>query len=351
MNENINKEVKRNSNIELLRILCIISIIIHHSFVHSDNIVINVKNINYIGLYLIQILGIISNNIFILITGYYMINKKIKVRNIIKLVFESVFYSYTIMIIYYIAVGKSNIRMIIGSLIPIMSNSQWFITAYILLYISIPFINILIENIGKKQYIYLILILVTCFSILPTINLLNQYFSNYIWFVFLYLVGAYMKKYGNYVLRKNNDLLFFISSISLAILMLIKMFNISFIIFKINNFIMFILGLSIFVEFIYRKEFYNKTINYISSSILGIYLIHDNFILRPIIWGKVNIGAHIEKSYFWFYEIGVVLFIFCSCLIIDKIRIKFIETPVLKFIYKKIDNKKEENINKELVKN
>jgi len=141
------------------------------------------------------------------------------------------------------------------------------------------------------------------------------------------------------------------SSISLAILMLIKMFNISFIIFKINNFIMFILGLSIFVEFIYRKEFYNKTINYISSSILGIYLIHDNFILRPIIWGKVNIGAHIEKSYFWFYEIGVVLFIFCSCLIIDKIRIKFIETPVLKFIYKKIDNKKEENINKELVKN
>lgn len=333
----------RNSNIELLRILCIISIILHHSFVHS-NITVNANNFNFISMYLIQILGIISNNIFILITGYYMATKRIKVINIIKLILESLFYSYVIMLVYVILVGKQNIAMIIASIIPIISNSEWFITSYILLYVSIPFINILINNMSKKQYIYLILILVTCFSILPTINLLNQYFSNYIWFVSLYLVGAYLNKYGSNQLLSKNDLLFIISSISSALLMLIKLvLNSDIMIFKINNFIMFILGLSIFIEFINQKEFHNKIINYIASSSLGIYLIHDNFILRPIIWKGVNIGKYLKSPYFWLYELGVILAIFSICLIIDKIRQRFIEKPILTFIDNRIDKLEEKN--------
>lgn len=64
----------RNSNIELLRILCMIAIIIHHSFVHSG-ISISIENTNTLILSIIQILGKTANNIFILTTGYYMINK------------------------------------------------------------------------------------------------------------------------------------------------------------------------------------------------------------------------------------------------------------------------------------
>lgn len=345
------KEIKnnnRNSNIELLRILCIISVIFHHSFVHSN--IYTSNSFNFISFYLIQYLGMISNNIFILITGYYMIGKNIKLKSIIKLILESLFYSYLIMILYVIFVGKQDIKMIITSIMPIMSNSQWFITAYIMLYITIPFINILIDNISKKQYVYLILILVTIFSILPTINILKIYFSNYIWFIFLYLVGAYIKKYGSKGLLARNNLLFIVSTILLGILIL---FNINIIQIKTNNFLIFVLGLSIFVEFINQNEFYNKTINYIASSSLGIYLIHDNFILRPIIWKVVNIEKYMNTTYFWLYEIGVVTIIFGICLIIDKIRQRFIEKPLLTFVYDKLNciiekvNNKGENINAE----
>ena len=60
---------KRNSNIEMLRIICMICIIIHHSFVHSgitdyyDNILIEI----------IKVLGPISNNIFILINIFIIV--------------------------------------------------------------------------------------------------------------------------------------------------------------------------------------------------------------------------------------------------------------------------------------
>lgn len=332
MNLNTKKQSNnRNSNVELLRILCIISIILHHSYYHSDfsNAT---TSFNYLILYLIGILGIISNDIFILITGYYAVNSNIKLRNIIKLVLESIFYSYAIMIIYTIITGELNPNMIIDSLTPIIHNSNWFITCYILLYISIPFINILIQNIDKKQYSYLLLIAITIFSILPSLGLLNQYYSSYVWFVIVYLVGAYIKKYNCKKLVLKNDLLFMFSSISLAIVLIAKRnWNVGLII-GINNFIMFILGLSIFVEFINRKMFYNKYINYISSSVLGIYLIHDNFIIRPIIWQRANLKAYIDKPYFWIYEISIILIIFLSCFIIDKIRQICVEKPILKII-------------------
>lgn len=162
--------------------------------------------------------------------------------------------------------------------------------------------------------------------------MLNQYYSSYIWLIIVYLVGAYIKKYDCKELCLKNYLLFVFSSISLAVVLIVrKVWNVGLII-NINNFIMFILGLSIFVEFINRKIFYNKYINYMSSSVLGIYLIHDNFIIRPIIWQRANLKAYIDKPYFWIYEISIILIIFLSCFIIDKIRQICVEKPILKII-------------------
>ena len=137
-------EKNRNSNIELLRILCMISIILHHSIVHSK-ILLNSSNINYYIINILQITGPISNNIFILITGYYMINKKVKITNLVKLVLENIFYSYCMLFIYLVIFKGNDINVIIKSTIPVLSNSEWFITGYILLYLSIPIINKLLK--------------------------------------------------------------------------------------------------------------------------------------------------------------------------------------------------------------
>ena len=98
----------KNSNIEVLKIICMINIIVHHSFAHSI-LQIDLSNINFIILYVINIFGKISNNIFILITVYFMINKKIKPMHIVKIVLETWFYSYAILIISALVLKKINI--------------------------------------------------------------------------------------------------------------------------------------------------------------------------------------------------------------------------------------------------
>ena len=335
----------RNSNIELLRIICLIFIILHHSFCHS-NIQITKLNINYGLLYFLQYFGRVANNIFVIITGYYMVNKKTNKKTITKLICETIFYSYIILFIYLLFAHEKNIELILKSIIPILSNSNWFVTSYLLLYISIPYINILIKNISKKEHFLLISFMLLCFSILPTISLLEQYFSCYIWFICLYLVGSYLQLYRNEENFSKSKYILIFSIVSLIVEIAFEYYfhtNIHYI-GEVNNFIIFTLAIGIFIEFAYKEGFYNKYINYVASSVLGIYLIHDNFILSPIIWQKANLRSYISSPCFWMYEILVIIIIFVVCLIIDKIRQICIEKTIFKFVDKKIQKIKTKNI-------
>ena len=327
----------RNSNIELLRILCIISIIIHHSYIHSKIPIVE-GNINYPILYIIQILGKMANNIFILITGYYMIDKTIKRKNILKLFFEAIFYSYAILLTFSCLLPeKINIDHIIKSIFPIMSNQEWFITAYLLLYLSIPFLNKLVKNLDKKQIYALITFLILCFSIMPSIGFLLEYYSTYMWFICLYLVGGAIRSYQPKELIQENKYILIFTIIVIPICLIFN-YTVRSEIFRVmdnNNFILFIASVSIFVSFIKKKEWKNQVINYIASSTLGIYLLHDNFIVREIMWKQINIAYYINTNHFWIYELAVVVLIFCLTFLIDKARKRFIEKPLFNYIDKR----------------
>jgi C4-dicarboxylate transporter len=86
-------------------------------------------------------------------------------------------------------------------------------------------------------------------------------------------------------------------------------------------------------------EIYNKKINFISASVLGIYLIHANKNISPFLynaWYKTN--DYNENNFFIHYFIKTIL-IFIFSLIIDIIRrftIGFIIEIILKLFIKKL---------------
>lgn len=310
-----NDKVSRNSNIELLRIVSMLIIIFHHSFVHSqlnindDNIY---NSLNYTILYIVNILGKGVNNFFILITGYYLINKKIRKKAIFKLIIKTFLYSIIIFIIYILIEGDFNVEFFWESIFPISTSSYWFLTYYLLLYISIPFVNSLVKNLKRKELVLLILLLTVIFSFLP---------NNYGWFVTVYLVGGYFRLYhvkiSKHFLR--NSIL--VSIYLLIILRLLVGDNIAYF----NNFIMLTFIVSLFYIVISKKEKFNSNINYVSKSILSVYIIHDNFIVREYLYRLLNLNHFIDKWYFWIYEFIIVILIFSICLILDKLMEKIFE--------------------------
>lgn len=82
-----NNYKNRSSNFEILRIIAMIMIVAHHFSVHGGfEMYISSLQLNTIFLQFLQFGGKIGVNIFVLISGYFLINTdNIKVKKIIKL--------------------------------------------------------------------------------------------------------------------------------------------------------------------------------------------------------------------------------------------------------------------------
>ena len=143
---------------------------------------------------------IVSVNIFIIITGYFMINKEfIKLSKVIQLIFITIFYGIAIYLILLLT-NISNIS--IDSLLTFVKSitDSWFITTYVILFLCIPFINKLIKNLSKKSYRNLLIILIFFFSVWPSIwtfITVNDGGYGIINFLLMYLIGGYLKLYCN----------------------------------------------------------------------------------------------------------------------------------------------------------
>ena len=126
-----------------------ILIIMHHyalysGFQFSQDITINKMIINFFIMG-----GKIGVNVFILITGYFMINSKFKIQKVFNLLTQVLTYTLFFLII---NLNNVSIRQIVVSILPVTYSQYGFITNYIIVYILSPYINIFIENIDKRNF-------------------------------------------------------------------------------------------------------------------------------------------------------------------------------------------------------
>ena len=83
---------------------------------------------------------------------------------------------------------------------------------------------------------------------------------------------------------------------------------------------------------------YHKWINILASATFGVYLIHDNGIVRPFLWVDVFKNAQYQDSLFLIpYSILVVAIVYIACTMIDLIRKQFFEKPYMLLVNKYAD--------------
>ena len=331
---------KRKSNIELLRIIATILIIMFH-YVYKSNYTYQILNINSFIIKSFYFLGELGVNLFILITGYFHKNIKFSFKKLILLSIEVLFY-YLLNIIILFLLGQykpQNFKSIFLLFFPIILSKYWFITAYILLYLISPYLNIIIDNLSKKKYQKFLILLLTIWSIIPTIFGLffNSsetllYYTRFTWLIIIYFTGAYIKNYKiKFIDTKSKNIICIIITTILLLLSIIIIYHNRLLFNKIgtmeisylwtpNNIIMFILSISIFNYFINLNISYNKIINTLASTSLGIYMIHDGA-LQNYIWIKIfKTNIQLYTKYYLIHIIYTSIIIFIIGFIIDIIR-------------------------------
>ena len=343
---------ERNVGLDLLRIISMVMVIVLHylgkgGLLDSQNTD-QISNTIY---WLMESLSIVAVNCYILISGYFLIKSEFKWKKFFKIWGEVIFYSVIIYIII-ISIGlvKFNIMDAIRSFMPIITNQYWFVTAYLCLYLLSPFINKLLLNLTKKEFIKLLIILIIIFSvitILPSEMLLDKTGGyGIIWFICLYCVAAYIRLYIN-IDEKNKKYLglyFLLATIITGIIIAIKYIctkvgisDKSGKMLQYDNILIFIESVCLFLYF--RNIKINninliKIVNRIAPLTFAVYIIHEQFILRTILYNKI---LFTQNCYHNLYGILIVIFsviaIFITCILIEYIRQK-IERVFLNHIEK-----------------
>ena len=345
---------EKNVNIEILRIVSMIMILILHFFYHGNILNEMPKKINLlcVSTISVEVLCIVTVNIFILISGYFLCKSKFDINKIIKLYGEIFVYS---LIIGFILLLTNKIELNIKNLIyiffPFITQRYWFFNAYILLILLFPFLNVLINNISKEKFKLLLIILFIINSILPIgINnsvSLNSANSLY-WFLNLYLMGSYIrinkinfkKKCFVYGYIAINVLYIIISIIVFKIggvskLMYILKYNLPFA--YISSVLLFLIVLN--TDFKVNDKI-KKIIMFFSSSTFAVYIIHENPFVRNLLWNEMLNTSKFYFKYGYIYMIVVLLIIYICCTLIDKIMKCIYQKIKLNFvIVSKINNK------------
>ena len=266
-------------------------------------------------------LGSHSVNCFILISGYFLISSKFKFERLLRIVFESIFYSFIISLIFF-CFSSTSLQDLLKSAFPFAPTkySWWFVNKYIAMILLSPFINVLCTSLNKKSYKILLISLLSISSILFSFFPFGALFCNgfsLLWFVTLYITGGYLRLH--YKEKKN-------STYAAGIIAGLVIHNIALcckgvIDLGYNSLISYFLGITTFLWFKDLKisgDTIPNIVRYLSPHVFAIYLIHTQHDMSRFI-GKIFTkyeGCINSEVYLYLFAIAVII----ASVFIDKGR-------------------------------
>lgn len=297
---------KRNANIELLRMISMLMVTFLHALGKSNLLVgflpENMANANTWIAWVIELLCIGAVNIFMLISGYFLVESEFKIGRLIELIAQTLFYtlgSFGIgCVVGLVDSSKIDVYSILNYAFPIHMEVFWFISAYVLIYIFQPIIAKGIKAISQKQLqlIILLALIYECFmkSFLPVRFSGDTKGYSFLWYLIVFIIGAYFRLYGFKVLNKPyKGILVYFAGAAVNLPVLVGVQHIY--IYKghlteivrnsleYNHVLVLLISVGIFSAFVNMKEKDGKAARVIcalSPMALGVYMCHENMVFR-----------------------------------------------------------------------
>lgn len=356
---------QRSSNLELYRIACMLMIVAHHFVVNSG---ITSKggpfeedftSCNSVFLLLFGAWGKTGINCFLMITGYYMCTSQITLRKFVKLMGQIYLYKWLLFPILLIAGYESlSILRIIKLLMPTWGFNDNFTGCFIGFWLTIPFLNILVKNMTKWQHEWLLVLMLTMYTLLGSVPSFNVTFNYVTWFGIIYFIASYIRLYPKQVFDSKRlwgwmTLVTVIIAIA-SILVQRFLFGLGlgyFFVSNSNKLFAVAIAVCSFLWFKNMNINYSKVINAFGAGTFGVLLIHANSnAMRIWLWkDTVDVIGHyatMNTGMLALYSIVVVLLVFFICNLIDQCRIATVEKWFFRWYDRKIAVKADAWINK-----
>ena len=361
---------KRETNLELLRIVAMLMVISLH-YLDKGNALAEIGKIlpgdgnftNEILAWCFEVLSYGAVNLYIMISGYFMINSRARMEKPFKMVVQVLFYSIGIFLIF-LVMGKlpdyaTETFYKHMFFTPVAASHYWFASSYIFFYLTAPFLAVGIRKLNKTQHLGIVIITMLLFSrlwktILPQTAPLDDKGYGILWFITLFVLASYIRRFVP--VKKSRRLLYFGIYLLASALTLASFFVVNLIFVKTGRFEVFIkvlleynsptiivasTALFLFFRTISVPEgFLSKAVLFISPLTFGIYLLHEQFLLRSLWTDLWKVEEAFVKPWFVLHYIGVVLAVFIIGAIVEWIRKTLFDllykTGPLRWFFKKL---------------
>lgn len=334
----------RMANLELLRCIAMMMVVVLHFLGKGDLLpALDSRNMEAVGYaaWLLESFCIVAVNVYMMISGYFLCTSSFKLSRLVSLWLQIEFYS----IIFGLTGALSGIltktpfdtHYILTLIFPVSMDHYWFLTAYIFLYLLLPFIGKAVKQMSRQQLQWSVILLFSVFcllkSILPLRLETDQMGYDCIWYLCVFLAAAYMRRFGvPFLERKGRGLcLYVICCLAVfagtmglravylktgSLKLMLKMFL------EYNHLFPFLAAAGLFAAFkaLRVPDRAAALVTRISPYTLGVYLLHENIGFRYS-WQRWFGAA--EAASVWSLlcrTLSAVIVIFCCGILIDMLR-------------------------------
>ncbi len=185
----------RGSNLELLRILCMLLIIGDH-LTGQSGIADYTTLLSSFAFCLIGCGSRIACSVFVLIGGWFLCEQPYKTRRPLSLWLSLWLYTVPVTLLCKLAGLDVSLGALRWAAFPASTRQLWFISDYLLLLLCVPLLNRLLRGLSRPAHRGLLAVLAVPLIVYPTLFGENGAVSDTAWmFLYEYLLIAYLRRW------------------------------------------------------------------------------------------------------------------------------------------------------------
>ncbi|MBR6666080.1 MAG: acyltransferase family protein [Lachnospiraceae bacterium] len=349
---------KRVVSMELLRIIAMMMVVMLHYLGKGKLLepLTGEISVNGYTAWVIESFSIVAVNVYMLISGYFLVNSRFRISRVIELVCQVLFYTILVEVVLVALgfVGKDvlTLNRLLEIVFPLQMEHYWFITAYIIMYLFSPILSTAVQNMEQKQLRNVILLLLVFFSlsksVLPVQLMIDRKGYDCIWFICVFLVAAYIRRYGLSYFEKGKNRgwicyvagILGIMAVTLAVrFVYLKTGSLDHFVgsaFHYNHIFNLLAAVGLFYAFlrmdIPADKLMSKLICRVAPYTLGVYLLHEQIDMRNLWPGWLGASSEGNVLLFAGRALFAVLTVFVVGILVDMLRMTVFQLVTKRFV-------------------